>query len=56
MRYRGIAHCAQKIYRQEGALAFMKGAAPRAVWITPMAAIQFCAYEYLRKVFGAFDT
>lgn len=56
VRYRGIVHCARKIYRQEGSFAFMKGVVPRALWIAPMAAIQFCAYEYLRKVFGTMDS
>jgi solute carrier family 25 aspartate/glutamate transporter 12/13 len=36
VHYRGIAHCAQEIYRNEGAKAFFKGAGQRCFIIAPL--------------------
>jgi solute carrier family 25 glutamate transporter 18/22 len=42
--YNGIIDCARKIYRNEGFLAFYKGAVPRMIVIAPLFGIAQTVY------------
>ncbi|OSX77926.1 hypothetical protein BU14_0127s0024 [Porphyra umbilicalis] len=48
LRYRGVAHCAATIAREEGAAAFARGLVPRVAAKTVQSAVFFSVYEAVR--------
>lgn len=48
LRYRGVAHCAVTIAREEGAAAFARGLVPRVAAKTVQSAVFFSVYEAVR--------
>lgn len=51
-RYSGVLDCARKIRAEEGMRAFTKGMGPRLIWVTPLTAITFAAYEAIKGMLG----
>lgn len=50
-RYSGIADCARKIARDEGAAAFAKGLVPRMLVQAPLFGCTLLSYEILKAVY-----
>lgn len=48
-QYRGIAHCFQKIFAEEGISGFAKGIVPRVAWVAPASAITLAVYERVSR-------
>lgn len=49
LRYRGVAHAAVTIAREEGAGAFARGLVPRVAAKTVQSAVFFSVYELVRQ-------
>jgi len=47
--YDNVLHCAIKVYREEGAAAFLRGWQPRVTWIAIGGCIFFTALEQAKK-------
>eukprot|EP00514_Thraustochytrium_sp_LLF1b_P001108 CAMPEP_0184509900 /NCGR_PEP_ID=MMETSP0198_2-20121128/1526_1 /TAXON_ID=1112570 /ORGANISM="Thraustochytrium sp., Strain LLF1b" /LENGTH=287 /DNA_ID=CAMNT_0026899753 /DNA_START=53 /DNA_END=916 /DNA_ORIENTATION=+ len=52
-RYSGMMDCAQKIYKEEGAQAFVKGTVPLLLRAFPVSAITFLVYENALRMLTA---
>ncbi|EFC46727.1 predicted protein, partial [Naegleria gruberi] len=48
-QYRGIAHCAKTIMKEEGPTAFFKGTVPRVLRSSPQFGVTLLAYEALHR-------
>jgi len=51
VKYNGIIDCVKRTLREEGASAFMKGAVPRMMIISPLFGITLMVYERLQFLF-----
>ncbi|XP_033217963.1 calcium-binding mitochondrial carrier protein Aralar1 isoform X4 [Belonocnema kinseyi] len=49
--YNGLADCARKVYREEGARAFWKGATARVFRSSPQFGVTLFTYEILQRLF-----
>ncbi|XP_020710504.1 calcium-binding mitochondrial carrier protein Aralar1 isoform X1 [Athalia rosae] len=49
--YNGVTDCARKIYREEGARAFWKGATARVLRSSPQFGVTLFTYELLQRLF-----
>lgn len=49
--YKNVFDCAARIYREEGAVAFLKGWEPRVIWISIGGCVFFTALEQCKKAF-----
>lgn len=49
--YKGVTDCFCRILKEEGVGAFYRSLPPRLMSVVPMIAIQFSAYEVLKKKF-----
>ncbi len=52
-RYRNTFNCAATIFREEGVLAFWRGATPRLARLVLSGGIVFTVYEEIMSVLGA---
>jgi len=50
-KYNGIRDCFWSVLKEEGPLAFLKGAIPRILIISPLFGITLCVYEVLQGYF-----
>jgi hypothetical protein len=50
--YRNSIHCTAMIWQNEGVRGFFKGSWTNTVRAVPGAAIQFAAYEWMKKALG----
>lgn len=49
--YKNVFDCAARIYREEGAAAFLKGWQPRVIWIAMGGCVFFTALEQCKTAF-----
>lgn len=50
VKYRGVWHALMVIYQEEGFRGYLKGNGTNIIRIFPYSAVQFAAYEQLKKV------
>ncbi|KAH6567833.1 hypothetical protein BASA50_006422 [Batrachochytrium salamandrivorans] len=54
--YSGMMHCYRDIIKHEGVAALFKGAAPRAMIVSPLFAITILIYEFQQRFLGKFPS
>lgn len=48
-KYKGVLHCFERIFLEEGMAGFARGIVPRMVWVAPASAITLSVYEAVSR-------